>query len=150
MGFVLIRWHKFTAFLKKGPSSHKHLHKCHIWYPKMKQQCLHESIKAIVFSYSSVCQLSAGAHNVTHDKVVTSKKVKLFFPPIFLNRREGISQPQEQICLRSTHGCKQPMPFPRQAVWSRKTQWHCHTLHTACCFWGTESHNPWETMVGRK
>lgn len=100
-----------------------------------------------MFSYSLVCQLSTGSHNITHDKVVTKN---LFFPPIFLSKREGAWCPHEQVSLRSTHGCKQPVPFPRQAAWSRKTPWHCHTLHTACCFWGTGSHNPWEEMVWRK
>lgn len=79
-------------FLKKGASSHKHLHTYHIWYPKVKQQWsgLHERVKANVCSYSSVCQPSTGSHSVMHDKAVTHvKKRGTFLSSYFFEQKRG-------------------------------------------------------------
>lgn len=113
----------------------------------MKQQCLHV-LKLMCF-LTHQCASSALALTMSHTTQL-SQKEKLFFPPIFLSRTEGALWPRGQIYLRNTHGCRQPGHFLQWAEWSRKTQWHCHTLHTACCVWGTQSHNPWETEMGEK
>lgn len=97
--------------------------------------------KTNMVSGSAVCPLSQRP---------TWQEKRSFSFLLSLDKTDRASHPCDQMCLRNTHGYKQPVPFPQQAVLSRKTQWHCRILHTTYFFWGIESHNPWETKIGEK